>query len=173
MNTGKLFIIIFSVILFLTLNTGCTDEGANDDSPDTNGRDNIDDITDAKNLTDSDGDGVEDVDDEYPDDPYSTRNGTDSWILENEVLLGGKDLRKSFTFTLENKIDFLVWDITSEEPVDLLVIDPEDGHVFHDVSTNHKNDFEIEMEGTWELQLVYNSRFPPRTTINGVAYQKI
>jgi hypothetical protein len=123
---------------------------------------------------DSDDDGIGDNSDEYPNDPYSLYNGSDVWELNDVTIYAKQDIKGSFEFNnIQLEVDYLVWEIVSDQNIDLLIIDPTFDHVYHEVGTEFKGKYEVEITGTWEIQLVYNGAFPPRTIINGIAYQII
>ncbi len=230
MRNRKIIVIISFIILLIIFNIGCIEESnnerqssnidnnqnsdndINDDNADNNGNDGMDagkdtdgdgvidsedtfpedpkewkdsdgdgygDNSDefpanSEEWEDSDGDGIGDNSDEYPEDPYSLYNGSDVWELNDNIILARQDLKGSFEFVnIQNEIDYLVWNITSEQEIDILIIDPMFNHVYHDVGTDHIGTYEVQVAGTWEIQLVYNKMLPAWTTVNGVAYQRI
>jgi hypothetical protein len=166
-------------------NAGCTEDnddsdpssnGGGDDTKDTDGDGVVDTEDpfpiDPNEWADSDGDGVGDNQDEYPEDPYSTHNGTNSWELEDEVILAFQDIIHEFEFgVIETNMDYLSWDLSSTQPVDLLVIDPDYNHVYHNVGTEHQDQCEVNSTETWQVQLVYNQALPVRTIVNGLVFR--
>ena len=180
---NKKVLIILIIFLLIVFNAGCTEDNSDgDSSSDGNGGDDTKD-TDGDGVVDSedpfpidpdewadtDGDGVGDNADEYPEDPYSTHNGSNPWELEDVVLLAFHDIIQEFEFgVIETNMDYLAWDLSSDQSIDLLVIDPDSNHVYHNTGTEHNDRCEVNVTGTWQVQLVYNQALPVRTTVNGI-----
>jgi hypothetical protein len=176
------FVVIFILLILIIFNTGCTEDNGDNGSSDGNGGGDTDDIDgdgvvdsedafplDPNEWVDTDGDGLGDNADEYPEDPCSTRNGSNPWELEDVVILAYQDEIHEFEFgSIEMEMDYLSWDLSSDQSVDLLVIDPDFNHVYHNSGPNHKDRCEVNATGTWQVQLVYNKAFPVRTTVNGI-----
>jgi len=168
--------------MLIFFNAGCTEDDGGGSSSDDNGGDETKDtdgdgVVDAEDpfpidpdeWADTDGDGVGDNADEYPEDPHSTHNGSNPWELEDVVIVAFQDVIHEFEFpVIENGLDYLAWDLSSDQQVDLLVIDPDDNHVYHNVATEHKDRYEVNATGTWQVQLVYNHALPVRTYVNGI-----
>ncbi|MFW3145425.1 MAG: hypothetical protein ACMUIE_01270 [Thermoplasmatota archaeon] len=116
---------------------------------------------DPNECTDTDGDGVEDCSDDYPNDPDSYKDGDPIWMLDGYFYpYVSQDVWVEIS-EIHGRIDYFSWNLTTSEPLDIHVMNPDQQSHFADQDIGPIGRFEIDMVGTWQIVFAYTRCIPP------------